>query len=186
MVSWPRQVDPEEVGRDDVTVKASRPSGAGVAETGRTGRRRSVGRWVAPLYLAMSLVLLPWIALLARTLPDRAESQNYRLGWVGFDVLLALAMGRTGYLAWRGSPFVVNVASATTALLVVDAWFDVTTAPAGEPLVQACALALGVEMPAAVLSMVIAGRAQRQIARTGIAPPAPRVVRALRTGRRGS
>lgn len=142
-------------------------------------QRRPTGWWVAPMYLAMSLVLLPWTAVLIRTLPTHAMSHNYRLAWVGFDVLLMLSMGRTAWLAWRRSPFVVNIASVTAALLVVDAWFDVTTAPTGGML-QACVLALFVEMPAAVLSLVIAGRAQVQIARTGVMAPPSRLRRAWR------
>jgi len=130
-------------------------------------RPRALGWWVAPLYLGMAVVLVPWIAVLARTLPDRIVSHNYRLAWVGFDVLLGLAMSRTAYLAWRRSPFVVNVASATAALLVVDAWFDVTTSPRRE-VASSIALAVLVELPAAALSLVIAARAQDVIARTGI------------------
>jgi hypothetical protein len=140
---------------------------------------RHMGRWVAPLYLAMSLVLAPWTAMLLLTLPDRAVSHNYRLAWVGFDVLLMLSMGRTAWLAWRRSPYAVNVASATATLLVVDAWFDVTTAPT-RGLLQACILAMFVELPAAVLSLIIAGRAQRLIARTGAAPPPPKLWQAWR------
>jgi hypothetical protein len=143
---------------------------------------RPTGWWVAPLYLAMSLILLPWTVVLLTTLPDRAVSQNYRLAWVGFDVLLLLSMIRTAWLAWRRSPFVVNVASATATLLVVDAWFDVTTAPAHE-LVQACLLALLVELPLAVLSLLIAGRAQVQIARTGALREQPWLWQALRRRR---
>jgi len=146
---------------------------------GRSGGRRwwrlglagrPPGWWVAPLYLAMALAMLPWIAVLLVTLPDRAVSHNNRLTWIGFDVLLVGAMSRTAWLAWRRSPFVVNVASATATLLVVDAWFDVTTAPAHE-VVQAFLLAVLVELPAAVLSLVIAGRAQLVIARTGVIRP---------------
>src|SRR5512135_767911 len=89
-----------------------------VIEARAGGRPR--GWWVAPLYLVFAAALVPWIFVLATTLPDRAVSQNYRLAWVGFDVLLALSIVRTAWLAWRDSPFVVNVASATAALLVVD------------------------------------------------------------------
>jgi len=138
--------------------------------------RRPTGWWVAPLYLAMGLVLAPWTVVLLQTLPNRAVSHNYRLAWVGFDVLLMLSMCRTAWLAWRRSPFVVNVASATAALLVVDAWFDVTTAPV-HGILQACVLALFVELPAAVLSLLIAGRAQVQIARGAVLPREPRLWR---------
>jgi hypothetical protein len=141
----------------------------------------AAGRWVAALYLLMSLILLPWTLMLITTLPDRAVSHNYRLAWVGFDFLLLLTMCRTAWLAWRNSPFVVNVASATATLLLVDAWFDVTTAP-NRGLMQAFLLAVLVELPAAVLSLVIAGRAQVQIARTGAV--SPRVVQLRGWGRR--
>lgn len=136
---------------------------------------RAPGWWIAPLYLAFAAGLVPWIVVLTLTLPDRAVSHNYRLAWVGFDVLLAGSIARTAWLAWRRSPYVVNVASATAALLVVDAWFDVTTASADE-LVVSCLLAVLVELPAAALSLVIAGRAQDQLARSGV----------VRTGRRES
>jgi hypothetical protein len=127
---------------------------------------RSAGWWVAPVYLVMSLATLPYVVLLATTLPDRVVSHNYRLTWVGFDVLLILSMARTAWLAWHRSPFVVNVASATATLLLVDAWFDVTTSPR-QDVVTSFLLAIFVEIPAALLSLGIAGRAQIQIARTG-------------------
>jgi hypothetical protein len=129
-------------------------------------RHRPPGWWIAPLYLVMSIAMVPWIGVLMVSLPDRVVSHNYRLAWVGFDVLLVAAMVRTAWLAARRSPFVVNVASATATLLVVDAWFDVTTAPRRE-MFQSFTLAVLVELPAAVLSLVIAGRAQVVIARTG-------------------
>lgn len=132
---------------------------------------RPTGGWVAPVYLLLAAGMVPWIVVLALSLPDRAVSHNYRLAWVGFDLLLAVSIARTAWLAWRRSPFVVNVASATAALLVVDAWFDVSTA-ADEALLKACLLAALVELPLATLSMVIAGRAQVQIARTGAVRPA--------------
>src|SRR3954454_15911338 len=130
--------------------------------------RRAVARWIMPVYALFAVAIVPWIVWLAWTLPERSVSAHYRLAWVGFDVLLCGALARTAYLAWRRSPFVVNVASATAALLVVDAWFDVTTSPGGQDLLASAAAALGVELPLAVFSLVIAARAQIQIARSGV------------------
>jgi hypothetical protein len=153
-----------------------RPGGAGGddgAVSERTpGRwivlpRRVVARWIIPVYAVLAVVLIPWIVWLAWTLPERSVSSHYRLAWVGFDVLLCGALGRTAWLAWRRSPFVVNVAAATATLLVVDAWFDVTTSPGGHDLVTSALLAVVVELPLATFSLVIAGRAQIEIARTG-------------------
>jgi hypothetical protein len=120
-----------------------------------------------PVYALLALAIVPWIIWLAWSLPERSVSSHYRLAWVGFDVLLCGALARTAYLAWRRSPFLVNVASATAALLIVDAWFDVTTSPGGHDLLVSTALALLVELPLAVLSLALAGRAQVEIARTG-------------------
>ena len=128
---------------------------------------RSPGWWVAPLYLVLAAALVPWIGYLAVTLPDTAVNLNHRLTWVGFDLLLAVALTRTAWLAWRRSPFVVPVASATAALLVVDAWFDVTTAAAGADRTRSVLAAVLVELPLAVLSLTIAARGQAEIARTG-------------------
>ncbi|MGZ4604465.1 MAG: hypothetical protein ACXV0U_12830 [Kineosporiaceae bacterium] len=129
--------------------------------------RRAVSRWIMPVYAMLAVALVPWVIWLAMTLPPRNVSSHYRLAWVGFDILLCGALARTAWLAWRRSPFVVNVASATAGLLVVDAWFDVMTSPGGQDLVRAAALAVVVELPLAVCSLLIAGRAQLEIARTG-------------------
>src|SRR4051812_32811283 len=139
--------------------------------------RRAVARWIMPVYALLAVAIVPWIIWLAWSLPERSVSAHYRLAWVGFDLLLCAALARTAYLAWRRSPFVVNVASATAALLVVDAWFDVTTSPGGNDLMLSVLLALLVELPLAVLSLVLAARAQIEIARTGAVRHRPRVLR---------
>src|SRR4051794_19334940 len=97
--------------------------------------RRAIARWIMPVYAALALALVPWIVWLAWSLPERSVSAHYRLAWVGFDVLLCGALARTAYLAWKRSPFVVNVASATAAPLVVDGWVGGPASPGGpDPL----------------------------------------------------
>src|SRR5439155_5436498 len=59
-------------------------------------------------------------------------------------------------------------ASASAALLVVDAWFDVTTSSGGKELITAALTAFLVELPLAVFSLIIAARAQIEIARSGV------------------
>ena len=139
--------------------------------------RQVLSRWIIPAYALLAIGLIPWVVWLAWTLPERSVSAHYRLGWVGFDVLLCGALARTAWLGWRRSPFVVNVASATAALLVVDAWFDVTTSPGGDDLVASALAAVLVELPLAAFSLVIAARAQIEIARTGVAAARPRLWR---------
>jgi hypothetical protein len=51
-------------------------------------------------------------------------------------------------------------AVAVSTMLVIDAWFDVTTAPDRKALAVAILLALCFELPGAFLSMVLARHAQ--------------------------
>ncbi|GAA1892757.1 hypothetical protein [Streptantibioticus ferralitis] len=116
-------------------------------------------RWVAPLYIVLGLVLLPWIVYLSQTLPQRQLSPHYRTAWVGFDVLLLGQLARTGVCAlrhrWRH--LVPRHAAASATLLTVDAWFDTTTStPHDLPL--ALVQALLVELPLAGLCWWLATR----------------------------
>jgi hypothetical protein len=133
-----------------------------------SGRRPPGLRWslnrIALTYLVLAVLLLPWVVLLAVELPDRQLNQHYKLAWVGFDLLLAATLSRTAWLAWRRSPYLVNVASVTAALLVVDAWFDITTADSLRDRYTAIALAGLVELPLAWFSLRLARRAQQLIA----------------------
>jgi hypothetical protein len=123
-------------------------------------------RWMAPLFALLGAGTIPWTVYLSLTLPDRARTHNYRLAWVGFDVMLILAMLLTAYLAWRGRPLAGQAAGCTATMLIVDAWFDVTTSGRHD-LGMAILLAVLVELPLAVLCGWIAVRVQRQNRATG-------------------
>lgn len=121
-------------------------------------------RWVAPVYLTLSVLLIPWIVYLNHTLPQRQITAHYRLAWVGFDVILLGQLVRTGYLAMfrRTRPYVAHHATAAGVLLLVDAWFDTTTASTSQDLYIAIAMAALVEIPLAVLCRWLAITLQRQ------------------------
>jgi hypothetical protein len=125
------------------------------------GDRLLAPRWVAPLFLAFCIILLPWIVYLALSLPTRNVARHYNVSWIGFDVLLILAMARTAWLAFRQRRQVELSAVATATLLVVDAWFDVTTAHRGWPFIQALLQAIFIELPAAALAVYLARRVER-------------------------
>lgn len=118
-------------------------------------------RWIAPLFLLLAVALLPWTAYLFVSLPVRSISHHYNLSWAGFDVLLIVALARTAWLAWHNSRQVELPAVATAVLLVVDAWFDVTTAKPGWPFAQALLMAVFAELPTAALALYISRRARR-------------------------
>jgi hypothetical protein len=107
-----------------------------------------VVRWTGPIFALFSLILLPWTSYLAGSLPAMQTSANYNVAWAGFDVLLMLTLASTAYFALRRSRYLATAASATTALLVVDAWFDVLTSPAGQRI-ESIVLAAFVELPLA-------------------------------------
>jgi len=97
------------------------------------GPKRKTGPvpwWVAPGFALAAVFTVPWVVFLGATLPGSVKV-NDRLAWVGFDAALVIMLGVTAYLAWRGRPKVALAATALATMLVVDAWFDVNTSPAG-------------------------------------------------------
>lgn len=109
-------------------------------------------RWTGPLFGLFSLVMLPWTIYVAVSLPSRQLSPNYGAAWAGFDVILLAALAGTAYFALRRSRYLSSAATATAALLVVDAWFDVMTTP-GNQRWQSILLAVAVELPIAAVCM---------------------------------
>ncbi len=115
-------------------------------------RRRSA----SVLLGLLGLGLLPWTLWLGLSLPSRKVAQHWDLAWVGFDLVLAAALLATAATLFRRSPLHRPLASATGALLVADAWFDVVTASTNRERWFAVGLALGGELPLAAVCFVLA------------------------------
>lgn len=113
-------------------------------------------RWVAVLFGAGALLLVPWIFYLGFELPEQNIARHWDLTWVGFDIALLLAMARTGWLAWQGRRQMELPAVAAGTLLLVDAWFDITTSGTTSDLIQAVISAAVIEIPLAALAFWIA------------------------------
>jgi hypothetical protein len=75
---------------------------------------------------ARCLLMVPWIGYLAAALPDLHPARNWKLAWVGFDVLLVLGLVMTAWPTWRRRQMVVPFALAGATLLICDGWFDVS------------------------------------------------------------
>jgi hypothetical protein len=133
---------------DDGSQTPAQPSRREILPVGRRGARR-----LAWMYTAAAAILLPWIVYLAATLPRRQYDRHYRAAWVGFDLLLV----------FRVDQRVQFPAIATATLLVVDAWFDMTTSANRSQFVEAFVLAAVVEIPAAVFSIYVARQVNRRI-----------------------
>jgi hypothetical protein len=148
------QATPEEV-EEVVSFVAAVPLGV----------RRTAPRWVAPVFAAAAFAVLPWVIYLGFELPDRSTAQHYNLAWVGFDVLLIIALARTALFAWQGKRRVQLPAVATATLLIVDAWFDVWTSSDNWALIQALCFAFLLELPLAAMAMYIASNVDRVVER---------------------
>lgn len=139
--------------------------------------------WLAAVFTLMAVVMIPWTAYVAISLPRTYDTVWYDLSWAGFDVGLATVLGLTGLGLYRRSEWTQAAAVSTATFLVIDAWFDITTAQAG-PDRMAALLAAGVlEIPLALMCLLVAARLAgaegiiRRIAaraaREGTAAPTP-------------
>jgi len=126
-------------------------------------RVRHRARRTALLYSAAAVLLIPWTVYLAVTLPKREVTSHYRGAWVGFDVLLVVAIVMTAYYAFRLDSRVQLPAAATATLLIVDAWFDVMTAGGRQATLEAVVMAALIEIPAALFSLSLARRVNRRV-----------------------
>jgi hypothetical protein len=103
------------------------------------GAGRPAFRWLVRLIAVSAVVLVPWAAYLAVSLPASVSARHWPAAWAGLDVAMAVGLAATAWLAVRRDRRMAFPAVATAALLLADAWFDVCTAPAGGPLVMALA-----------------------------------------------
>jgi hypothetical protein len=117
--------------------------------------------WAALLLAAAGVALIPWIVLLLSALPNAYRATHWDIAWAGLDAALAPLLVAVGVAAWRGSPWLQEVAAATATLLLVDAWFDVLTSSTTGELAVAVVEAALVEVPIAILCLVLASRARR-------------------------
>jgi hypothetical protein len=117
-------------------------------------------RWLGPLAVCCLVGMLPWIIYLALTIPARARADHYDLAWIGFDCAMWTVLAALAYFALRHHPATGPVAAIASAMLVVDAWFDVTTSHGNEFLVSLL-LAVLAELPLAIICAWAAINAER-------------------------
>jgi len=142
----------------------------------------TAGRRQRSLFLSLvavaCAVLMPWIVLLAVTLPKSYVVHRWTAVWTGFDVALLLTIGASLWAAWRRRQVLIVVAIVGATLLVCDAWFDVMTASTRSDEWISVASALFVELPFAVVLLLVARRLlrltlQRARALGGVEGPLP-------------
>jgi hypothetical protein len=114
------------------------------------------------LFGLAALMLVPWVVLVIFALPSTHRSAHWDIAWAGFDAALAALLLAVAVAAWRRSSWFEDVATAAATLLFVDAWFDVLTASTRAELAFSIGEAILVELPLAVLCVVLARDARRR------------------------
>jgi hypothetical protein len=123
-----------------------------------------------------ALVLVPWVVLLVRALPSAHRSVHWDVAWAGFDVAMAVLLLAVALAARRNSPWLEGAATAAATLLFIDAWFDILTASTRTEVLAAVAEAVLVELPLALLCLLLARNIKRRLLEPGVkrlAPPVP-------------
>src|SRR4029453_9357637 len=132
--------------------------------TVKTSQHRSVGRREVEIIILVisAVVLIPWIAYVAVTLPYVYVTHNWDQAWVGFDILLLLLIVATPVLGYLRRQMVMLTAFATGVLLICDAWFDWMTSNRAD-VGWATVSALLFELPLAVLLIMESCRLMRVV-----------------------
>lgn len=117
---------------------------------------RLIPRWVARLFALCAVLLIPWSMFLVLTLPDHTTAHSWNLAWAGFDIGMAVALGATAIAIATRSVWSGPLAAACGTMLLIDAWFDVTTSAPGSEQLQSIAMAVFLEIPLAFLLLATA------------------------------
>ena len=119
--------------------------------------------WVAVAFFVGCAVFVPQIIHLTNTLPHLAIANHWRGAWVVLDSGEAITMALTGWFLIRRSAAVIVTGSMTTALLWMDAWFDVITSVGRANVITALLLAVFVELPLSGVCLYVVVRHLRAV-----------------------
>jgi hypothetical protein len=121
---------------------------------------------LAALLTGAALEIL-WAMYLGWKLPPHYVAGHWALAWVGLDIAEVSMLLGAAWAAWRQRALLIVFLIAAATMFVLDAWFDVTTASHGGEL-QSVALAVFVEVPSALLLLLVARRAAVRLLATHV------------------
>jgi len=99
-----------------------------------------------------------WTVYLGWRLPRHHIAYHWDVAWVGLDVAEILMLVGAAWAAWRRRAVLIFFSIASATLLLLDAWFDVTTT-GQKGFGESLTLALVVEIPSALALLWVARRA---------------------------
>ncbi|MDH6113784.1 hypothetical protein P3T36_005704 [Kitasatospora sp. MAP12-15] len=117
----------------------------------------SARRGWAVLVAALAMVV-PWALSVSSAFPATITAYHWTRTWLGFDYVLTGGLALTGWFARRADRRAMPFGVVTGTLLLIDAWFDVCTSPAGLEFGQAVVDSF-FEVSGALLCFAIALRA---------------------------
>jgi hypothetical protein len=133
--------------------------------------------------LACCAGLGSWTVYLAFSMPTGYHSKAWSAAWVGFDILLLLALTGTVVAAMLRRQIVVMLAVFTATLLLCDAWFDIVLDWGTSDVWASLASAAFIEVPLALfllsrvrkLVRIALQRRWRELGLPGDPPPLHRI-----------
>jgi hypothetical protein len=114
------------------------------------------------LLLTGALLETVWTIYLAWRLPRHYVANHWDLAWVGLDVAEIVILFAAAWAAWHRRATLIAYSIASATLLLLDAWFDVTTASRGD-VVESVLVAIFVEVPSAIALLYLARRAAKRL-----------------------
>jgi hypothetical protein len=107
------------------------------------------------------LLLSVWIGVLEVRLPRDYRAGGWRAAWVGFEIGLLMVFAATAWAAWRRRQVLIVCLIVLAALLLCDAWFDITLDWGTRGFMVSVLSAAVIELPLAVLALIGARRLLR-------------------------
>jgi hypothetical protein len=123
--------------------------------------RSTRSRFLLVLTGAASIEII-WTIYIGLYLPPHYVANHWNVAWVGLDIAQIVMLLATGWAAWRRRAILSLYATAAGTLLIIDAWFDVTTARRGD-VIQSILFAGLLEVPWALVLFWLTRRTIRQI-----------------------
>ncbi len=105
---------------------------------------------------------MAWTIYLGAQLPPTYVAEHWDIAWVGLDIAEIAMLAGTAWAAWKRRAILVGFAVAAATLLIVDSWFDLTTARRGD-FTQSLVVTFLIEIPAALGMLWIAQRGARRV-----------------------
>ncbi len=113
---------------------------------------------------AAAILETAWTVYIGLSLPRHYVAIHWALAWVGLDVGEVATLLAAAWAAWKRRAILALFTSSAGTMLLVDAWFDITTARHGDQL-QSSLSALLIEIPSAIALYWVTQRTIRQINR---------------------